>query len=83
MVAVASAGSRGADEQSATSDCGRLVLIIGSEDNSTSPHTHDYYDYLLGLGADVQILAFDGGHELPAQQLRIVLGQLFEEAADD
>ena len=77
MVATSSAGSWASDEPSDINECGRLFLLIGTDDHNTHPHTLNYYDHLLTVGADVQLITFDGGHELPYQPLHSLLVEVF------
>lgn len=77
---VISIGSSGAWRNSTKdlSNCGRLISIIGKKDKWHYSYMLDFHAYLQSAGAKVTLIEFEGGHEIPYQELEKELSLLIE-----
>ncbi|NVK73433.1 MAG: hypothetical protein HWE24_08140 [Oceanospirillaceae bacterium] len=77
---VVSIGSAGSWQEPAKdlSHCGRLVSMIGKDDQWHYSYALDFHHYLQSAGAQVALIEFNGGHEMPLKELEIVLSSFLD-----
>lgn len=61
------------------SGCGRMVIVAGTGDAGNFDPADPLLHALQRKGADVASVRFEGGHVVPDEPLRRVLGQLLDE----
>ncbi len=72
FIVVAAAGSLAQGRDSLKS-CGKLSLLVGSDDKLTLPDAKSFFSKVLSRGADVKFVSPKGGHKLFDKELREAL----------
>ena len=78
IVTIGSTGYVGPLESPPTSlaGCGRMVMLVGTDDTYNSDPTDQFFHALEAKGADVRSVRFNGGHHVPAGPLENVLREI-------
>lgn len=69
MISIGAAALPYRDESSDLAKCGSLKLIVGKHDQYNKREANKYADNLKARHANVELIEFDGAHEIPEQVL--------------
>jgi predicted esterase len=79
LVSIGAAGSWNDSTKKDLSRCGHLKLMVGKKDKSNYDHSKKLASWLKDNKARVDLIEFDGGHEIPRKELEEELKKLLAE----